>query len=291
MDDDRRSLAALERFIEDASRRGSTSPLFAPTAMSLANSVASCAAATSLGMFASVTESAVLHATRVGTNEAVLAAICAGNHKDEAGGIAAAICARSLVRAFARGCDERSVERVLVDALDDAHRSLAGFEPTAMPSRALWTAMGKRKDLRALGALVTAVVCTRESLWIAHIGDGIAVLVEGGAERSLTMAHTLQNLVAPEVPEAARGVLQHVVVRALGLTAEHKRPEVDVARVSVKPTMRVILGAASLRCEFDEHGTVGAQVARSPTAIACVERLLAGLRPGVAVSCVAIDVR
>src|SRR5688572_15496297 len=87
----------------------------------------------------------------------------------------------------------------------------------------------KNHRLNGMGTTVVAAVITRDTAWLAHVGDSRAYLVRRGQVQQLTRDHTMVNLfvdaelLSPE--DAASHPEAHVLSRSLGV---ERQVEVEV---------------------------------------------------------------
>lgn len=279
-------IASVARAVNHYAQMQRVNPTLAVGELSLRDDSFDAAAVTTRGMFRGCTESVVLLPVCVGATRGVLAAVCAGNYKDESGGIASAIVARALLDAFVRPLPgESDVTPTLQRAFIAAHDALLDCAETPVGALDLWTVMGKIERLSGLGATATAAVVLPHRAWTAHIGDGVALLVRDGAPRRLTIAHTLGHTIAARSSELGPWYAS-VVLRTLGLNDEPAA--LDFGRVDLSRGARLVLGNCTLDHALDAGLECGVL---EPDARSAATKSADRGAAGIAASRIVIDLR
>src|SRR5688572_15004216 len=110
----------------------------------------------------------------------------------------------------------------------------------------------KNHRLNGMGTTVVAAVITRDTAWLAHVGDSRAYLVRRGQVQQLTRDHTMVNLfvdaelLSPE--DAATHPEAHVLSRSLG-------PERQVD-VEISEPLPLVRNDVLVLCSDGVHGVV-----------------------------------
>jgi Protein phosphatase 2C len=279
-------IASVARAVNEHARMLRVNRMLAVGELSLRDEAFDAAAVTTRGMFRGCTESVVLLPICVGATRGVLAAVCAGNYKDESGGVASAIIARALLDAFVQSLPgESDVAPTLQRAFIAAHDGLLDCARAHVGALDLWTVMGEIGWLPALGATATAAVILPHRAWTAHIGDGVALLVRDGAPRRLTFAHTLGHHLAPRSSELSPW---HASILVRLLAMQDEPTTMDLGRVDLSRGARLVLGNCTLDRALDAGLECGVL---EPDARSAAAKSAALGAAGIAASRIVIDLR
>jgi protein phosphatase len=174
------------------------------------------AAATDVGLVRSNNEDAYLAAPP-------LFAVADGMGGHRAGEVASAGAIRTVQKEAGHDTDS------LVAAVHSANRAVHA-EAASNP------------DLAGMGTTITAMMTSRDSAQIVHVGDSRAYLLRDGRLRRLTKDHTVVERLAREGKIAPADVDRHpqrsVLERALGVSPD---VDVDVQLLDVRPGDRLLL--------------------------------------------------
>jgi serine/threonine protein phosphatase PrpC len=146
-----------------------------------------------------------------------------------------------------------------VRTIHDTMRELAGRpveqaleEAISRTNVVIHEASRKNHRLNGMGTTVVAAVLTRDTLYLAHVGDSRAYLVRRGQVQQLTRDHTMVNLfvdaelLSPE--DAATHPEAHVLSRSLGVERQ-----VDV---ELSDPIPLLAGDVVFLCSDGVHGIV-----------------------------------
>ena len=128
-----------------------------------------------------------------------------------------------------RGDEGREVVKYLQSAVFEAEARVLG-------------AAKRQPELRGMGCTLTLALAAGRSLFVAHVGDSRAYLLQGGRLYQLTQDHTLVNELAVRGHLGAQDPapqLKHVITNAIGGSESGVR--VEVTRAALGPGDRLLL--------------------------------------------------
>ncbi len=204
-------------------------------------------------------DNALVTATRVNDEAAIVLAIAHGNYKDEgcayASAAAVSAFAEELQKPLLADADVAPAIRRAILGADERIEHIANG-PMREGSQ-VDTAFGRRHSLRGIGASAMVLVATRAHVWLGHVGENRAFLIaRGGVAKELALAHTLGNDAAYRVRAEHETDLRDVVLQVLGCGGE-SGVRIDVTRVAVSAGDCLVIGNASLE-RVDRHAPEGA---------------------------------
>jgi serine/threonine protein phosphatase PrpC len=184
---------------------------------------------------------------RVAHREVAVVAVADGNYKDDATALAsmAAIVevAAVLGEPMPAEADIAPALRRAVLAANDRIRDVAA-QPIGR--RRFSTVVGDRTTLRGLGTSLLAVVIGPENVFIAQVGENVALVLRDGRARHLAVMHTLGRSAGfrAAVREDPELQMHSDVVNNILYGQEHVK--MDITRLPVALADRLILGNALL---------------------------------------------
>jgi serine/threonine protein phosphatase PrpC len=144
-----------------------------------------------------------------------------------------------------------AVETLATEAAHDTDSLVAAV---LAANKAVYAKAVASPDLAGMGTTITAMLATRRSVQIVHVGDSRAYLLREGRLRRLTQDHTVVDRLAREGKIPADEVDRHpqrsVLERALGVGPEI---DVDVQLIDVHPGDRLLLCTDGLTSMLDDE--------------------------------------
>lgn len=195
---------------------------------------------------------------------AVAVAIAHGNYKDNGCAIAsAAAIAAAEAELSTKFLGEADVGPALRRALFAADARVREAAKGRVPdARFLATAVTIRKNLSGIGASMLAAVVTSRHVFVAHVGECHALLVEPGQPpRRLTRAHTLAStpegraLIAED--PSRRADFESILLRVVGFDGV----QVELTRAPFPEGARLVIGNPSVAEVVDFAGRSALQIA------------------------------
>ncbi len=107
-------------------------------------------------------------------------------------------------------------------------------EAIALANASIYDLSRERPEMAGMGTTITAAITGPGNLWVAHVGDSRAYLINGGSVRVLTEDHSLVGQMLKNgnltEEEAVQHPQKHVLTRALGVEEE---VQVDLSQWAV----------------------------------------------------------
>jgi PPM family protein phosphatase len=118
---------------------------------------------------------------------------------------------------------------------------------------AVFAAAARKEAYSGMGTTLTAAYFDKNSVYLAHVGDSRAYLIDSGGIRQLTRDHTLVNemILRGELDEELARVhpLRHVITRALGTFST---VEVELSKAAAEPGNIIMLCSDGLSSKLTD---------------------------------------
>lgn len=161
----------------------------------------------------------------------------------------------------------------------DLEQMLAGSFAAA--DAAIQEETGKRPGIKGMGTTLTAVLARDGQMWLAHVGDSRAYLLESGGLRQISEDHSLVGEMVKNGSLTEEEAMVHpqrnILTNALGAGAD---THVDLSPVPYQPGDRLLLCSDGLTTAVPSSEIAGILASRSPAEAAEALISLANERGG-----------